>query len=372
MNITPSWSSAIYLWTKNPAYQYRPDDNHKMPAQKEEVIPPWGLALAGSTGALVANAMVYPLDIVKTRLQVQVRKKKDAAGATQELSEHHYTSTLHALTKIIEDEGIAGLYNGISSSLIGVVSTNFAYFYWYSTARNLYLQSAGIDKHPTTAAELGIGAAAGALAQLFTIPIAVVTTRQQTQAKADRTGMLTTAREIVDGEDGWTGLWRGMKASLALVVNPSITYGAYQRLKEVLFPGKTNLRPWEAFLLGAMSKALATLATQPLIVAKVRLQSKPPPERNGKPFKTFTEVLAYTVTHEGWLSLFKGLGPQLMKGVAVQGLLMMTKERVELLFILLFAYVRKIRQEQIRKLAEIAASKVKDLAPRISPAMLKS
>lgn len=275
-----------------------------------------------------------------------MRRKKDATGVSQETSDHHYTSTLHALTKIIEDEGIGGLYNGISSSLIGVVSTNFAYFYWYSTARTLYLQSAGIDKPPSTAAELGIGAAAGALAQLFTIPIAVVTTRQQTQAKTERTGILATAKEIVEGDDGWSGLWRGMKASLVLVVNPSITYGAYQRLKEILFPGKTNLRPWEAFrrlestlkvilesvltviiVLGALSKALATLATQPLIVAKVRLQSKPPPERNGKPFKTFTEVLAYTVKHEGWLSLFKGIGPQLMKGVAVQGLLMMTKER---------------------------------------------
>lgn len=80
-------------------------------------------------------------------------------------------------------------------------------------------------------------------------------------------------------------------------------------------------------VLGAVSKALATLATQPLIVAKVRLQSKPPPERNGKHFKTFGEVLQYTVKHEGAMSLFKGLGPQLAKGVMVQGLMMMTKER---------------------------------------------
>lgn len=76
-----------------------------------------------------------------------------------------------------------------------------------------------------------------------------------------------------------------------------------------------------------MSKALATIITQPLIVAKVRLQSKPPPDRQGKPFTSFQEILAYTIEHEGVLSLFKGLGPQLAKGVIVQGLLMMTKER---------------------------------------------
>jgi len=76
-----------------------------------------------------------------------------------------------------------------------------------------------------------------------------------------------------------------------------------------------------------MSKALATLATQPLIVAKVGLQSKPPPERNGKPFKSFGEVMTYIIEHEGMLSLFKGIVPQLIKGLLVQGILMMTKER---------------------------------------------
>jgi hypothetical protein len=76
-----------------------------------------------------------------------------------------------------------------------------------------------------------------------------------------------------------------------------------------------------------MSKALATIATQPLIVAKVGLQSRPPPERQGKPFKSFGEVMRYIIEHEGALSLFKGIGPQITKGLLVQGLLMMTKER---------------------------------------------
>lgn len=79
--------------------------------------------------------------------------------------------------------------------------------------------------------------------------------------------------------------------------------------------------------LGAMSKALATITTQPLIVAKVGLQSQPPPARKGKPFSGFVEVMRFIVEHEGALSLFKGIGPQILKGLLVQGILMMTKER---------------------------------------------
>jgi hypothetical protein len=136
--------------------------------------------------------------------------------------------------------------------------------------------------------------------------------------------------------------------------------------------------------LGAMSKSLATFATQPLIVAKVGLQSRPPASRNGKPFKSFGEVMAYIIEHEGTMSLFKGIGPQLLKGLLVQGLLMMTKERyveltgprriktdqnnsVELSFILLFRYVRKMRSEQLTKLATMAAEK----AGRAGPILVK-
>jgi len=93
-------------------------------------------------------------------------------------------------------------------------------------------------------------------------------------------------------------------------------------------------------VLGALSKTIATISTQPLIVAKVGLQSQPPP---GVPrFRSFIEVMAYIIEHEGALSLFKGIGPQILKGLLVQGLLMMTKERMELMFILFFRWLRKV------------------------------
>lgn len=125
--------------------------------------------------------------------------------------------------------------------------------------------------------------------------------------------------------------------------------------------------PWRLFnvciVLGAISKALATIATQPLIVAKVGLQSRPPPARQGKPFKSFTEVMRYIVDNEGAAALFKGIGPQITKGLLVQGFLMMTKERVELLFILLFRYFRKLRAEKLQKLADLAAAQAAKVAP---------
>lgn len=154
----------------------------------------------------------------------------------------------------MEDEGISGLYSGIASSLLGVASTNFAYFYWYSAVRTFYLSYQKAHTPPSTSVELSLGAVAGALAQLFTIPIAVVTTRQQTQRKHERKGLLETTKEIIESEDGYSGLWRGLKASLVLVINPSITYGAYQRLRILFFPHVLNLAPWQAFCKSKLSE----------------------------------------------------------------------------------------------------------------------
>lgn len=327
---------------------------------KVQPLPPWGNAVAGATGAVIANALVYPLDIVKTRLQVQIKKSPSSAGPNP-ADHEHYNSSMDAISKIVKAEGLGGLYTGMPGSLLGVASTNFAYFYWYTIVRTLYLSY--VPTTPGTAAELSLGAVAGAVAQLFTIPVAVVTTRQQTVSKHERKGLIATGQEVVASEDGWTGLWRGLKASLVLVVNPAITYGAYQRLREVMYPGKKQLKPLEAFLLGAMSKVLATIATQPLIVAKVGLQSKPPPAREGKPFKSFIEVMKFIIEHEGVLGLFKGIGPQILKGLLVQGFLMMTKERMELMFILLFRYFREVRAKKLQQLADLAAEKAKQAGP---------
>lgn len=179
-------------------------------------------------------------DSVKTKLQVQVKNESED-GTVQ------YKSTMDAINKIVDSEGLSGLYSGIAGSLLGVASTNFAYFYWYTIVRTIYMASDKVPKPPGTAAELSLGAVAGAVAQIFTIPVAVITTRQQTQPKEDKRGFWETGKEVVDSEDGVSGLWRGLKASLILVVNPAITYGAYQRLKDILFAGKNNLKPWEAF-----------------------------------------------------------------------------------------------------------------------------
>lgn len=160
----------------------------------------------------------------------------------------------------------------------------------------------------STAAELLLGALAGALAQIFTIPVSVIATRQQVgrptklrdniplEAVVDNKtddSFLGVAREIVE-EEGVSGLWLGIKPGLVLTVNPAITYGVFERVKNIvlLAQATAKLSPWWSFLIGALSKTLATVVralflsisnfpahaapqvTYPYIMAKVRIQAR--------------------------------------------------------------------------------------------------
>ena len=104
-----------------------------------------------------------------------------------------------------------------------------------------------------------MGALAGAFAQVFTIPVAVIATRQQLETRKHAQSLLQTARDVV-ADDGITGLWRGLKPGLILTVNPAITYGVFERIKTAVLAGTNGkMTPGKAFLVGALSKTLATI-----------------------------------------------------------------------------------------------------------------
>ena len=59
----------------------------------------------------------YPLITLSTRAQIE---KKKAGGNT---------GTLAAAKRIVDREGITGLYAGMESALFGITVTNFVYYY---------------------------------------------------------------------------------------------------------------------------------------------------------------------------------------------------------------------------------------------------
>lgn len=146
--------------------------------------------------------------------------------------------------------------------------------------------------------------------------------------------MLETAREIIQDE-GLLGLWKGLGPSLILTINPAITYGLFERMKAVWLLSKQSklgtlqaLTSLEIFTLGLFSKTIATIVTYPYIMAKVRLQWKPPSTLSADrpPYTSAMDVLQNVYKEEGVHGLFKGMSAQISKAVITQALLFVLKD----------------------------------------------
>lgn len=342
-----------------------------MPVQSKPVLSPFGAALAGALGGCFSTAVVYPLDVAKTRIQALPSEGKEKRK--DELS------MLSVILRIYGKEGIAGLFRGFGATMLNTFSMQYAYFFFYSFVRGAYIKRLTSKLPPgsklpplSTAAELILGAVAGALAQIFTIPVAVIATRQQvgriekednhSPPKAsvkDDDSFLTVAREIIE-EEGVTGLWLGIKPGLVLTVNPAITYGVFERVKSLVLlsrnSGSTKMSPGLSFLVGALSKTLATVVTYPYIMAKVRIQARsadadkkdelPPlvhtPHHPHSKHIGAVGILKRVWKREGFLGWYQGMQAQIIKAVLSQGVLFMSKEQFEHWALLIMVFTARI------------------------------
>ncbi|PFH53154.1 hypothetical protein AMATHDRAFT_55617 [Amanita thiersii Skay4041] len=336
------------------------------PVQQLQQLTPLGAALAGALGGCFSTAVVYPLDVAKTRIQAIPSNGKNKDNL----------SMLAVLRRVYLKEGIAGFYRGFGATMLNTFSMQYAYFFFYSFVRTSYIKRLTKKLPPgaklgplSTAAELLLGAIAGALAQIFTIPVSVIATRQQVgcvEKKKSSTqngsapsasegvtddSFLGVAREIIE-EEGVTGLWLGLKPGLVLTVNPAITYGVYERVKSLVlltkgrFGSNVKMSPWLSFLVGASSKTLATIVTYPYIMAKVRIQARSadtdqsveageelPKAHMYHHLKSkhvgAIDLLARVWKREGFIGWYQGMQAQIIKAVLSQALLFMSKEQFE-------------------------------------------
>ncbi|WFD38761.1 uncharacterized protein MJAP1_001725 [Malassezia japonica] len=279
-------------------------------------LTPFENALAGALGADPS---------VKTRIQAD-RNTADDGKVKKQLG---IVETLISIIK--SKEGPVALYRGFAANMANSFIQQFAYFYWYTLVRSLYirriLQSKELAPALSTATELILGALSAALAQLFTTPVGVVATRQQIGSGENSGEDETVAGHVKDiyEKDGITGFWRGLKPSLVLTVNPAITYGVFERIKNIILAASDGkMTPGKSFLVGALSKTLATIVTFPYILSKIRLQAK------NTPYKSAFEVLGGIFKEKGILGWYQGMQAQITKAVLSQALLFYFRDYFEI------------------------------------------
>lgn len=340
-------------------------------------------ATSGACGSLVSNTVVYPLDLLSTRLQTQSRGKDGKAG---------YQSIYGALQDIVKKNGLSGLYQGWGADSISNALSNFLFFYFrgflVERVRERRISSSsssssGSEKAAsakfalTTAEDLIVGMLAGALSRFFTTPLSNVTVRLQTNATAKKKqedgkgkgkevesldsesddedeygsgpGILETMQEI-QKEKGIAGLWSGYETAVLLSITPALTFSLSHIISRATLSKSAQAKPssLQTFLVNAFGNALSTATLFPLILSKTRLQWRSPSGK--RVYRSLADVLRKSVRKNGVQGLYQGLQSQLLKGLVSHGTTMVVKQRVEALFITLFLILtQKSGQKQLIK-----------------------
>ncbi|XP_033366893.1 peroxisomal membrane protein PMP34 isoform X2 [Bombus vosnesenskii] len=272
-------------------------------------------AISGAAGGVVAMTIFFPLDTVRSRLQLEEDRESK--------------STLATIRDLAAKEGPATLYRGMVPVLQSLCVSNFVYFYTFHGLKMLRAsknQSAGND--------LLVASIAGVINVLTTTPLWVVNTRlkmrgiNNTQERNNLYNTLYDGLIYIWKYEGLKKLWAGTVPSLMLVMNPAIQFMTYETIKRKVLASLHGVPPaWTYFVIGAIAKAVATILTYPLqlVQTKLRHGHKYP---NLPPNAGSLEILFYILKKQGIEGLYKGMEAKLLQTILTAALMFLSYEKI--------------------------------------------
>lgn len=290
---------SLYSIFDHPAAQPVKNDNFSLWPIFDSMYSFFLGSIAGCIGATV----VYPIDLVKTRMQAQKHNSL-------------YDNSFDCFKKIVRNEGFKGLYSGLAAQLVGVAPEKAIKLTVNDLVRKIGTNEDGSITMPW---EIVAGMSAGGCQVIFTNPLEIVKIRLQMQggilSKTLGPGEIPhkrlTAGQIVK-QLGLKGLYKGASACLLRDVPFSAIYfPTYANLKYHLFnydphdPNKKHsLSSWQLLVSGAMAGAPSAFFTTPADVIKTRLQLE---AKHGEiKYRGIAHAAGVILKEEGFSAFFKG------------------------------------------------------------------
>ncbi|KAL4718775.1 hypothetical protein ACJJTC_008710 [Scirpophaga incertulas] len=272
----------------------------------------------GSIAGAVGASAVYPIDLVKTRMQNQ------RTGSF--IGEVAYRNSFDCFKKVIRHEGFFGLYRGLVPQLIGVAPEKAIKLTVNDLVRDKLMDKKG---NIPLYGEILAGACAGASQVIFTNPLEIVKIRLQVAGEI-ASGAKVRAWSVVK-DLGLFGLYKGAKACLLRDVPFSAIYfPAYAHVKAKFADENGYNHPLSLLAAGAIAGIPAASLVTPADVIKTRLQVV---ARSGQ--TTYNGVLDATrkiYAEEGARAFWKGALARVFRSSPQFGVTLVTYEILQRLF----------------------------------------
>jgi len=270
-------------------------------------------SIAGATGATA----VYPIDLVKTRMQNQ------RTGSF--LGEVAYKNSFDCFKKVVKFEGVRGLYRGLLPQIVGVAPEKAIKL----TMNDFVRDKLTFDGRISLLAEIIAGGCAGGSQVIFTNPLEIVKIRLQVAGEitqGPKINVFTILKDL-----GFLGLYKGAKACFLRDIPFSMIYfPAYSHAKLATCDERGMNSPGSlfasAFIAGVPAAALVT----PADVIKTRLQVA---ARAGQTtYSGVIDCFRKVMKEEGPLAFWKGTGARVCRSSPQFAVTLLTYEILQRVF----------------------------------------
>ncbi|XP_030310096.1 calcium-binding mitochondrial carrier protein Aralar1 [Calypte anna] len=298
----------------------------------------------GSVAGAVGATAVYPIDLVKTRMQNQ----RSTGSVVGELM---YKNSFDCFKKVLRFEGFFGLYRGLLPQLIGVAPEKAIKLTVNDFVRDKFTRK---DGSIPFFAEVLAGGCAGASQVIFTNPLEIVKIRLQVAGEIT-TGPRVSALSVIK-DLGLLGLYKGAKACfLRDIPFSAIYFPVYAHSKLMFADENGRVGGLNLLAAGAIAGVPAASLVTPADVIKTRLQVA---ARAGQTtYSGVVDCFRKILHEEGPSALWKGAGARVFRSSPQFGVTLVTYELLQRWFNIDFGGLKPSGSEPTPK------TRISDLPP---------
>lgn len=261
--------------------------------------------MAGAIAGVSEILVMYPLDVVKTRVQLQTGK---AAAADT------YNGMFDCFSKIIRNEGFSRLYRGITAPILMEAPKRATKFAandkWGKFYRELFGQT-----QMTQSLSVLTGASAGATESFVVVPFELVKIRLQDKASAGRyNGMIDVVLKTVRNE-GILAMYNGLESTLWRHILWNAGYfGCIFQVRQLIPKAETKQgQMTNDIIAGSVGGTVGTILNTPMDVVKSRIQNTVKVAGQTPKYNWAWPGIATIAKEEGFGALYKGFVPKVLR-----------------------------------------------------------
>lgn len=279
--------------------------------------------MAGALAGISEHVVMYPVDSIKTRMQVV------STTASSNLGNQIYKTMTSTFREVYTTEGIKRLWKGVSSVFMGAGPAHAVYFGTYEITKEAF---GGNQQGQQILATGAAGSTATIASDALMNPFDVIKQRMQIQGSPHKTA-LSAARSVYAAE-GLRAFYISYPTTLMMSIPfTAVQFSTYEELKRLANP-TNEYSPLTHMICGGISGAFGAAVTTPLDVCKTLLQtkgsSKDPEIRNCNGMLEACKLIYRT---NGFIGFTRGLTPRVLTYMPSNALCWLSYEFFKMFFL---------------------------------------